>query len=77
MNRSIGGMTKIVQKKSEEATSKQAKASKSEDMSFNGSMKNLLVSHDGTIEDKIATVKTAQMVDKGRFEIAFKTLMKK
>ena len=40
-------------------------------------MKNLLVSHQETIEDKIATVKTAQMIDKGRFEAAFKTLMEK
>jgi hypothetical protein len=29
------------------------------------------------MDDKIATVKTAQKVDKGRFETAFKTLMKK
>jgi hypothetical protein len=29
------------------------------------------------MDDKIATVKTAQKVDKGRFETAFKTLMNK
>jgi hypothetical protein len=40
-------------------------------------MKNLLVSHDGSIEDKIATVKTAQIADQGRFDAAFKTLMKR
>lgn len=41
------------------------------------SMKNLLVSQNETMEDKIATVKTAQLIDKGQFEIAFKTLMKR
>ena len=70
-------MTKIVQQKSDKVTSSQGKIRKAEDINFNGSMKDLLVSHDESIEDKIATVKTAQMVDKGRFEIAFKTLMKK
>ena len=77
MNRSIGRMTKIGQKKSEEMTSNEAKTSKAKDMNFNSSMKNLLFSHDETIEDKIATVKTAQIVDRGRFEIAFKVLMKR
>ena len=70
-------MTKIAQQKSEKVTSNQGKTSKAEDIKFNGSMKDLLVSHDESIEDKIATVKTAQMVDKGRFETAFKTLMKR
>ena len=69
-------MTKIDQQKSEKVTSNQGKTPEAEDINFNGSMKDLLVSHDETIEDKIATVKTAQMVDKGQFEIAFKTLMK-
>ena len=40
-------------------------------------IKKLLADHDGSMDDKIATVKTAQKVDKGRFEMAFKTLMKK
>lgn len=40
-------------------------------------IKKLLADHDGSIDDKIATVKTAQKVDKGRFETAFKTLMNK
>jgi hypothetical protein len=40
-------------------------------------IKKLLADHDGSIDDKIATVKTAQKVDKGRFETAFKTLMSK
>ena len=70
-------MTKIAQQKSEKVTSNQGKSPEAEDINFNGSMKDLLVSHDETIDDKIATVKAAQMVDKGRFEIAFKTLMKR
>lgn len=40
-------------------------------------MGKLLAAHDGSLDDKIATVKTAQFVDKGRFETAFKTLMKR
>ena len=43
----------------------------------NKAIKKLLAGHDGSMDDKIATVKTAQKVDKGRFETAFKTLMKK
>ena len=70
-------MTKIVEKKSEQTTSSGAKSAQAEYLNSRGSMKNLLVSHDDTIEDKIATVKTAQLVDNGRFETAFKTLMKK
>ena len=69
-------MTKII-KKPEQVSSREVKPTELEDINFNGSMKDLLVSHDESIEDKIATVKTAQMVDKGRFEIAFKTLMKR
>ena len=70
-------MTKITQQKSEKVTANQGKTPEAEDLNFNGSMKDLLVSHDKSIEDKIATVKTAQIVDKGRFETAFKTLMKR
>ena len=77
MNWSVSGMTKIAQQKSEKVTSIQGKTPEAEDINFNGSMKDLLVCHDEIIEDKIATVKTANMVDKGRFEIAFKTLMKR
>ena len=77
MNWSVSGMTKIAQQKSEKVTSNQGKTPEAEDVNFIGSMKDLLVSHDESIEDKIATVKTAQMVDKGRFETAFKTLMKR
>ena len=43
----------------------------------NKAIKTLLADQDGSIDDKIATVKTAQKVDKGRFETAFKTLMSK
>ena len=43
----------------------------------NKAIKRLLADHDESMDDKIATVKTAQKVDKGRFEIAFKTLMNK
>ena len=43
----------------------------------NKTIKKLLADHDGSLDDKIATVKTAQKLDKGRFETAFKTLMKK
>ena len=77
MNWSVSGMTKIAQQKFEKVTSKQSKTPEAEDINFNGSMKDLLVSHYESIEDKIATVKTAQIVDKGRFETAFKTLMKR
>ena len=70
-------MKKNVQQKSEKVTANEAKSSEAEDMNITGSIRDLLVGHDETIEDKIATVKAAQMVDKGRFEIAFKTLMKK
>ena len=43
----------------------------------NKAIKRLLADHDGSMDDKIATVKTAQKVDKGRFETAFKTFMNK
>jgi hypothetical protein len=41
------------------------------------SIKKLLAGHDGSLDDKVATVKTAHHVDKSRFETAFKTLMNK
>ena len=77
MNWSISGMTKIGQQKSEKVTSNHGRTTESEEINFNGSIKDFLVSHDESIEDKIATVKTAQMVDRWRFETAFKTLMKR
>ena len=70
-------MKKIIRQKSAKVTSNHGNTLEAEDMNFYGSMKDLLLSHDESIEDKIATVKTAQMVDKGRFETAFKTLMKR
>ena len=70
-------MTKIAQQRSEKVTSNHGKTPDAEEINLNGSMKDLLVIHDESLEDKIATVKTAQMVDKGRFETAFKTLMKR
>ena len=70
-------MTKIVKKKPQQVTSNEVRSAKAGELNFDGGMKNLLRSHDETLEDKIATVKTAQLVDKGRFEIAFKTLMKR
>ena len=77
MNCLIDGMTKINKKKPEQVTSNEVQSAKAESRKFHGSVKNLLVSYDETIEDKIATIKTAQLADNGRFEIAFKTLMKK
>ena len=75
----IGEMTKTVQNKHEGVTSNEVKSSiaKDSNLAKSSSMKNLLVSHDETIEDKIATVKTAQLLDSARFENAFKTLMKR
>ena len=70
-------MAKIVKKNFEKVASDEVKSAKSVDLEFHGSIKNLLVSHDGSLEDKIATVKTARLVDNERFETAFKTLMKK
>ena len=69
-------MAKIVKKKSQQAPPKKVKSAKAEDQKFSDSMKCLLFSHGETVADKIATVKTAQLLDSGRFEVAFKTLMK-
>ena len=35
----------------------------------------LLESHDGSLDDKLATVKTAHHIDKDRFQSAFRLLM--
>ena len=70
-------MTKIAQQRSEKVTSNHGKTPEAEEINLNGSMKDLLLIHDESLEDKIATVKTAQMVDRWRFETAFKTLMKR
>mgnify|MGYP001235936426 CR=1 FL=1 len=58
-------------------TLNEKEALKTQDLNVHGSLKNLLVSRNETIEDKIATVKTAQLIDKGRVETALKTLMKR
>ena len=70
-------MAKIEKKNVGRAISKGIESSSKQDLNLRGSLKNLLVSHNKTIEDKIATVKTAQLIDKGRVETAFKTLMKR
>ena len=67
----------VVKNKPEQVSSNKFKSAKAEDLNLHGSMKSFLVSHDDSLEDKIATVKTAQLVDRGRFETAFKTLMKR
>ena len=63
--------------KSEQVTSNNVTSEKVDGLKSSGSLKFLLVSHSETIEDKIATVKTAQLLDSARFENAFKTLMKR
>ena len=70
-------MTKIEKKNFENVISKEVQSSKDLGHKHHGSIKNLLFCHNDTIEDKIATVKTAQLIDKGQFETAFKTLMKR
>ena len=40
-------------------------------------IKNLLATADQTVDDKLATVKTAHHVDKNRFQSAFRSLMGK
>ena len=40
-------------------------------------IKNLLATADQTVDDKLATVKTAHHVDKDRFQNAFRSLMGK
>ena len=70
-------MTKIAKKNSEQVSSSVVKTAKATDLSSLGRMKSLLLTHNETIEDKVATVKIAQLVDNGRFETAFKTLMKR
>ena len=76
MNRSIGRMTKI-KKKPEQVSSGEGKSTELKDVNFYGGFKSFLSSHCETTEDKIATVKTVQLVDNERFETAFKTLMKR
>ena len=70
-------MTKIKKKNVGHAISKDIESSRKQRIDLHRNLKKLLVSHNKTIEDKIATVKTAQLIDKGRVETAFKTLMKR
>ena len=76
MNWSIVRMTKII-KKPEQVSSREVKSTELEDVNLHGGFKNFLFSHCESTEDKIATVKTVQLVDNERFETAFKTLMKR
>ena len=69
-------MTKII-KKPKQVGSIEVKSTELEDVNFHGGFKSFLSSHCESTEDKIATVKTVQLVDNERFETAFKTLMKR
>ena len=76
MNWSIARMTKIV-KKPEQVRSREVKSTQVEDVNLHGGVKSILLSHCESTEDKIAIVKTFQLVDHERFETAFRTLMKR
>ena len=67
----------VIKNEPEQGSSNKVKSAKARDFNLHESMKSFLVSQDESLEDKIATVKTAQLVDSGRFETAFKTLMKR
>ena len=68
-------MKKIFKKSKKHVALNEKASAKSTDASTRNAMRNLLVGHNDTIDDKIATVKIAQKVDSGRFETALKTLM--
>ena len=70
-------MKKITKEGKERVVLNQNARAKTENFNNGCTMTDLLFTHDETLEDKIATVKTAQLVDAGRFETAFKTLMKR
>ena len=74
MNWSIFRMTKII-KKPEQVSLRKVKSTELEDVNFHGGIMSFLISDCESTEDKIATVKTVQLVDNERFETAFKTLM--
>jgi len=76
VNWSIVRMTKII-KKPQQVSSREVKSTELEGVNFHGGFKSFLFSHCESTEDKIATVKTVQLVDNERFETAFKTLMKR
>ena len=67
----------VIKNKPAQVSSNKVKSAKAKDPNLYGSLKSFLVSHDESLEDKIATVKTAQLLDSGRFETAFRTLMKR
>ena len=67
----------VIKNKPAQVSSNKVKSAKAKDPNLHGSLKSFLVSHDESLEDKIATVKTAQLLDSGRFETAFRTLMKR
>ena len=75
MNWSIVRMTKII-RKPEQVSSREVMSMELKDVNSHGGFKSFLSSHCESTEDKIATVKTVQLVDNERFETAFKTLMK-
>ena len=70
-------MKKILKKSNKQVNLNEKTSAKSSDASTRDAMRNLLVSPNNTIDDKIATVKIAQQVDAGRFATALKTLMKR
>ena len=70
-------MTKIGKQNFGNVTPNEVESSIAKNCNVRGSMMNLLVSQNKTMEDKIATIKTAQLIDKGQFENALKTLMKR
>ena len=76
MNWSIVRMTKII-KKPEQMSSREVRSTELEPVNSHGGLKSFLISHCESTEDKIATVKTVQLVDNERFETAFKTLLKR
>ena len=75
MNWSIVRMTKII--KTPEQVSSRVQSMELENVNFHRGVMNFLSGHYESTEDKIATVKTVQLVDNERFETAFKTLMKR
>lgn len=70
-------MYKNLKPKPNQVSPTEIKSANAKDIKSLDTMRKLLVGHGNSIEDKIATVKTAQLVDNGRFENAFKALMKR
>ena len=76
MNWSIVRMTKII-KTPEQVSSGEVQSMEVENVNLHRGVMSFLSGHYESTEDKIATVKTVQLVDNERFETAFKTLMKR